>query len=112
MIGGDLPKNDDFTLKLLTNAALLEIEKAAWCAHPIRTTQEESIWFAPRKDGKGYYAAAFNLSDEERTVTVPMVSMEPGAVFAVEIWGGKLACFPLTARLEPHDVQVYRIMTE
>ena len=109
MIGGDLPKNDGFTLQLLTNAALLEIEKASWCAHPLYTTDEESVWIAPRKDGKGCYAAVFNLSDEERTVAVPPDALEGGYAKATAIWGGGEASFPLSARLSPHDAQAYRI---
>ena len=70
MIGGEMTKNDDFTLDLLTKRDLLEIEKVTWCAHPLRTTEEESVWIAPRKDGKGLYLALFNLGEKKRAVTV------------------------------------------
>ena len=109
MIGGDLPKNDEFTLKLLTNAPLLAIEKESWCAHPLTTTEEESLWIAPRKDGKGCYVAAFNLSDRTRTVSVPDGAVEPGFVSGTELWTGKKVKSALKARLAAHDAAVWAL---
>ena len=110
MIGGDLPKNDEFTLKLLTNGPLLAIEKEAWCAHPVRTTEECSLWLAPRKDGAGCYAAAFNLSDEEKQVAFPSEALEGFAGPAEELWTGKEAHgASLSALLPPHDAAVWLV---
>ena len=110
MIGGDLPKNDDFTLKLLTNGPLLAMEKEAWCAHPVYRSEDECVWVAPRKDGKGYYAAAFNLSDAERTVTVPAEALEASWTQAAELWTGKIVSAPtLSAALSPHDAAVWKL---
>ena len=54
MIGGEMTKNDEFTLKLLTNGDVLDIEKESWSAHPLYTTEDESAWIAPRRDGTGW----------------------------------------------------------
>ena len=108
MIGGDLPQNDDFTLKLLTNGTVLEIEKETWCAHPLYTTETECVWIAPRRDGKGAYVAAFNLSDKARTITVAPEAVELPIRGAVELWTGKRPR-SLTAKLPPHDAAVWRI---
>ena len=110
MIGGDLPKNDDFTLGLLTNAPLLAIEKESWCAHPIMSTEEASVWIAPRKDGDGCYAAVFNLSEEERTLSVPSEALEGIHGNAAELWTGRKTGLPLSASLPPHDAAVWRIV--
>ena len=107
MVGGDLPKNDDFTLSLLTNAPLLAIEKESWCAHPLTTTEDESVWVAPRKDGRGCYAAVFNLSDAPRTVAVPPEALEGIQGKAVELWTGRETALPLSAELPPHDAAVW-----
>jgi hypothetical protein len=109
MMGGDMPKNDDFTLRLLTNAPLLAIQKESWCAHPVLTTEDASVWLAPRKDGKGCYAAAFNLSDEPRTVSVPSEALEGLHGKATELWTGLETALPLSADLPPHDAAVWRI---
>ncbi|MBQ7520079.1 MAG: alpha-galactosidase, partial [Clostridia bacterium] len=109
MIGGDLPKNDEFTLKLLTNAPLLAIEKESWCAHPVCTSETACCWLAPRKDGKGCYAAVFNLSDEEQTIAFPINALEGTIQAAVELWTGRPAAGSLSALLMPHDAGVWKI---
>ena len=111
MIGGDLPQNDDFTLRLLTNAGVLGIEKDTWCAHPLYTTETECAWIAPRKDGNGCYAAAFNLSDETRTVTIPPEAVELPFTKAEEMWSGRIQSV-LTAALPPHDAAVWKLTNE
>ena len=105
MIGGDLPKNDAFTLALLTNQAVLDIEKTSWCAHPLYTTAEECAWIAPRKDGQGAYAAAFNLSDAPRQIRL---AVEVPFTKATELWTGREQA-DLTAALPPHDTALWRI---
>ena len=109
MIGGDLPKNDDFTLALLTHAGVLTIEKESWCAHPLFTTEDECAWIAPRKDGAGSYVAAFNLSDRARRVSVDPAYLERDFAAAKELWTGKPARKGLTARLSAHDAAVWEV---
>ena len=103
MMGGDLTENDGFTLALLTNAAVLAIEKESWCAHPLVFNEEEAVWIAPRRDGAGYYAAAFNLSGRRRRVTAPL-----DAADATELWSGKRVR-RLSALLPAHDAAVWRV---
>ncbi len=109
MIGGELTKNDAFTLKLLTNRKVLEIGKNTSGGRPLRTDDSESVWIAPRKDGKGVYVALFNLSDEARTVRAGENELEFGVSSAEELWSGKPAAFDgaLSARIPPHDVKLY-----
>jgi len=109
MIGGEMTKFDDFTLSLLTNAPLLEIEKTTWCAHPLYTKEDAAAWIAPRQDGQGVYAALFNLSDEAKTLRIAPEELGLDAVSAAtELWTGREAT-DLTATLEPHDAAVWRI---
>ena len=108
IMGGELTKCDDFTLSLLTNAPLLAIEKESFCAHPLRTTDAEAAWLAPRMDGTGCYAAVFNLSDEERTVAISPDEIGRGFAKATELWSGEEAS-TLSAFLPPHDAAVWKI---
>ena len=111
MIGGEMTKNDDFTLKLLTNGEVLAIEKESWSAHPLFTTEEESVWIAPRRDGTGYYLALFNLSDEERTVTVSAKQQGlADSSEAMELWTGKKTAETgcISAKLAAHDAAVFQ----
>ena len=107
MMGGEMTRNDVFTLELLTNAPLLDIQKTTWCAHPLYTTEEESAWVAPRKDGKGVYVALFNLSDKKRKVHLEAEAAGlAGIKNATELWTGKKGK-KLTAALAAHDAAVW-----
>ena len=109
MIGGEMTKNDAFTLDLLTRKDILEIEKVSWCAHPLRTTEAESAWSAPRKDGQGVYVALFNLSDKKRTVSLDAGELELPALSGRELWSGKETrrAKQLRFSLPPHDAAVW-----
>ena len=111
MIGGELTKNDAFTLDLLTRQDVLEIEKKSWCAHPLRSTKEESVWIAPRQDGKGLYAALFNLSDRKRTVTLHADEAGLPALAGRELWSGRETRRTKQFRigLAPHDAAVWKV---
>jgi hypothetical protein len=117
MVGAELTKNDDFTLGLLTNRAVLAIERESWCAHPLITTADECVWIAPFKGGAGCYVAAFNLSDRARRIQVDESCLEGTPARATELWTGRRseasplgqARRGLIARLAPHDAAVWRV---
>ena len=109
MIGGDLPKCDDFTLSLLTNRPVLDIGRLSFCAHPLTTGEEESVWIAPRQDGSGVYAALFNLGETERTVRLDPEALPEGLDSAEELWSGRALPMPgpVQVSLAPHDTAVF-----
>ena len=108
MMGGELTKCDPFTISLLTNENVLNIQKSSFCAHPLRTTEEESVWIAPRKDGHGMYIAVFNLSDEVRRSAVTEEETEISVARAVELWTGNTYA-KLYAELGPHACAVWLV---
>ena len=111
MIGGEMTKNDDFTLSLLTNREVLDIVRESWCAHPLRTTDGESVWIAPRQDGDGFYLALFNLDDRKRTVSAALPEGLKAEI--TELWSGKRLRGGNAVRmaLSPHDAAVCRVRT-
>ena len=111
MIGGELTKNDDFSLSLLTCGDVLEILRSGWCAHPLRTLPEESVWISPRADGAGTYVALFNLGDKKRTVSLSAEEAGLPAFRGRELWSGKdlRKTAVLRASLAPHDAAVWLI---
>lgn len=78
MAGAHLPKNDAFTLELLTNKDILDIEINSHCAHQLYRNETEIAWIAPFKNGKGCYLALFNISEEDKTIAVAMEDYELG----------------------------------
>jgi len=110
MFGGEMTRNDAFTNALLTNRDVLNIGKESFCGHPLWTTEDEAVWVAPRKDGRGMYVALFNLTDDQRMVSVPIGRYEGGSA-ARELWRGSCvdAEKELAAVLEAHDAAVYLV---
>ncbi len=111
MIGAELTKNDAFTLALLTNAEVLNITRESTCAHPLTLTDEESVWMARRKDGKGCYIALFNLTDAPRAVSVAPAQLDGTFSAACELWTGvtQAPAIGLSVLLAPHDAAVFRL---
>ena len=108
MIGAEMTKNDPFTLSLLTNAEVLEILRESHCARPLFTTDAESAWIAPRKDGNGFYLALFNLGDKKRTVSA--VPEGADGMKAKELWTGRtVRCSGgIRVSLPAHGAALYR----
>ena len=108
MIGGELPKTDPQTLRLLTNAPLLAIEKETVGTRCLRLTENEAIFAAYRREGGGYIAL-FNLSDQPRQLVCPPELHELGSVSARELWSGDVVPDgSLNLCLSAHDCAVYR----
>ena len=74
MIGTDLPQIDDATLSLLTNDEVLLLEKNSHGAFLVTKDENQCVWASYGKGcpakGMDVNVALFNLSDEEREVSV------------------------------------------
>lgn len=111
--GGDLPKNDDFSLRLLTNADILEIEKTTHCAHQLYRTEDEIAWLAPRRDGQGVYVAVFNISEKARMVELQLEQYNlENYTCAKELWSGKESRLGgvIRTKLPKHGAAVYKLV--
>lgn len=90
MLGGELTKNDAETLKLITNADILAIEKETDFAKQLYRNDEEIAWLASRTDGNGYYVALFNISDSDKDISFDVARYVPDGYSKVtELWTGK-----------------------
>jgi hypothetical protein len=99
---------DDTCLKLLTNAEVLSIEKTTAGAHPLYRNEEECVWVTYDPAGKAVYAALFNLSDEERTVSLSRDVLGMEFQSAKELWSGTCAN-EVASLLPPHGASVWRL---
>ena len=112
IVGANLPQNDAFTLKLLTNPDILEIERTAHCAHQLYRTENEVVWIAPRKDGKGIYLALFNISEEDHEIVVdPDICGMEKMQHAKELWTQN--CYEIDSHLscivKKHGAAVFHL---
>jgi hypothetical protein len=61
ILGGDLPKNDDFTLSVLTNDEVLAVNQNSANNHQLFNTNNQVAWVADVPGSKDKYVALFNL---------------------------------------------------
>ncbi|MBQ6564925.1 MAG: glycoside hydrolase family 27 protein [Clostridia bacterium] len=108
MIGGELTKMDETCLKLLTNHEVLAIEKTTSGAHPLYRNEKECIWVTHEISGSAIYVALFNLSDEERSVTLDPDCIEKADFTVRELWTGTSSTC-VSSVLPPHGASVWRI---
>jgi hypothetical protein len=112
MVGAHLPKNDDFTLQLLTNSEVLEIEERTHCAHQLYRTESEIAWIAPGKNVDECYLALFNISEEAREVSVTLSDYELDGYHTVkELWSQKSfeVNDRITEKINSHGAVLYRL---
>ncbi len=89
MIGAEMRDNDDFTLKLLTNREILQMNKNSRNAREIYLDDNMSIWLADNIDG-GRYCAIFNLSDENNEFSIDTQNIcIPDNAVVTELWENK-----------------------
>ena len=74
MFGGNLPDNDEFTLSLLTNEDVLRVNQHSTNNKEISFKDGVSIWTANDKEKPMKYISLMNVTDSEKTVSLPLES--------------------------------------
>ena len=114
MIGGELTKNDEFTLKLLTNDDIIAMNKLSRHAHVVWRRKvagvEHTLWTAVCADG-GQYAAVFDLGEKDSSFSIPLTDLEiEGTRTVTDLWnGGDTISDCLTVKLKPHGAAAFLI---
>jgi alpha-galactosidase len=62
ILGGNLPKNDEFTLSVLTNDEVLAVNQHSANNHQLFNTNNQVAWIADVPGSKDKYVALFNTS--------------------------------------------------
>ena len=109
IIGGELTKNDAFTLDLLTNPDVIAMNKNARHSHQVWRRKidgtEAVLWTAVCSEG-GQYAAVFNIGEEKCDITVPLTDLEIySPVNGKNLWTKAEKEFDsgISVSLEPHS---------
>lgn len=113
MVGGDLPANDPWTLALLTNPEVLEIDQdtPAHPGKPIVTQDEWQVW-AKSLGGGSQAIGVFNRGDFDDTITLTSAELGLfGRCVYRDLWLRKdLGEFPgkITLTVPAHGVVLFR----
>ena len=114
MIGGELTKTDDFTLKLLTNREILKMHKNSRRARQEkRWTAEDGneyvLWSAESAE-RGRYIAVFNLGEKDGKAEIDLAACGiKNTPQGVALWSGEKvnADSRLTVSLPSHGAKVF-----
>ena len=66
MVGGDLPKADEWTTSLLTNPEVIAVDQHSTGNHPAVSTDKTVVWVAQAAAADGHYLALFNLTESSQ----------------------------------------------
>ncbi len=115
MLGAELPKLDQWTLELLTNERVLRLLTHSSGARQIMRDKQQAVWLSKDTEDGAYYLAVFNLSEEERKISVNTEELElegfSGYVFE-ELWSKeKLENLDQSfeTRVPIHGAKLYRV---
>lgn len=106
-----MTKNDEFTLSLMQNRELININQNSGAGRMIYQKDNEIIWAANGNDGE-YYLAQFNVGDETAVISTKLAFAgisNPSQ--AIELWSGETlpADGEITSTVSAHGVRVYKI---
>lgn len=116
MIGGEMTGFDEFTMRLITNRDILDMQRDARHAHQVWRKEiggiEHVLWTAVDIKG-GQYMAVFNVGEEDSAVQIALADIEAAHVtHAVELWSGEECSVAeeLLVKLPRHGAKAYRLI--
>ena len=114
MFGGNLPDNDDFTLWLITNDEVLQVNQKATASRQLFAEENRVAWVADTPDSGAKYVAVFNLGDTaDEQVRINWADVGLGEKCMVrDLWGRKdIGTIEdgQVFRVKPHAAALYRL---
>ena len=113
MLGAELTKLDDWTLSLLTNQKLLALLTPDCRPQQVERDEVRALWTAENLKTGQRYGALFNLSDEERELSLELEEIWPGISGGTELWSGESAALAegvLTALVPAHGSKIFALL--
>jgi alpha-galactosidase len=113
MMGGDLRKLDKWTLDLITNPEVLEVNQASMNNREIMRIGEIIVWAADKPRSKERWIAAFNAGEKSGRIDIPLSLLGlSGKVRLRDVWTHKdagVAKNNLSVSVARHAVKMYRL---
>lgn len=110
MLGADVTRLDDATLRLLTNREVLSLLDEGHTARQISRTDNQAIWASVGKDS--VHLSLFNLSDTEAEITADTRTFGVEAGDVTECWSGEVAQVvngKLSQVIPAHGARIFRL---
>lgn len=112
MLGGELRDNRPEDLALITNDAVLALNRNSSQNRPLLRTETQALWACKDEQGRDVLAL-FNLDDQKRTVSVDLTRYGfAGDYDTLDLWTGKSGAVrggTLTASPDAHDCLLVRL---
>ncbi|MGI9071685.1 MAG: glycoside hydrolase family 27 protein [Bryobacteraceae bacterium] len=114
MYGGDLPSNDAFSLSLLTNEEVLEVNQNGANSHQLRRVGDQIAWASDVPQSNSKYLAVFNIGDNSpQDIRVDFARLRLPSTYEIrDLWQkttlGK-ASRGHTFHLSPHASGLYKL---
>jgi len=113
MMGGNLPKSDEWTKALLTNADVLSVDQHSYDNHQVIGGDDVVVWMARAPQANQRYLAVFNRSDKDQAIHYEWKSLglDAAAYNLRDLWQEKDLGLQqsLSASLAPHSCLLYRL---
>lgn len=103
MLGAELPKLDEWTLKLLTNQRVLDLMTTTKDAKEYFRNEEIILWTSTQSETEETNLAIFNIS-EKAYATCPADYMQVVGDTATDLWSGKQLNLTDTFSIPVHGV--------
>ena len=113
MFGGDLTQMDDFTLSLLTNKDVLDVNQHSTGNRVAYIDTGKVMWLAESPSDNSYYIALFNATDSP--ISFPINLKDYGKSKSKkmkDLWNGettKIKNDQLNIKLEAHEARLCRV---
>lgn len=111
IMGGEMRDNDEFTLSLLTNDAMLELNQHGGKPLQLFRDENKAAWL--NRVGDVPYVALFNLADEEAAVCADIAELVGTETFtAEELWTKERqeVSGSVSATVPPHGAKLYKLI--
>jgi hypothetical protein len=113
MVGANLPKSDEWTISLLTNAEVIAVDQKSRENRVAVSSDSAVVWTARPEAGDGWYVAVFNLQDAPQSLGYNWADLRmPAGSHAVrDLWARRdlPAADSLAATVMPHGCLLYRV---
>jgi len=113
MVGANLPKSDESTISLLTNAEVIAVDQRSKENRVAKSTDAAVVWTARPEEDDGWYVAVFNLEDAPQTLHFGWTELgiAAGRHAVRDLWAGTdlPEADAISGMVMPHGCLLYRV---